>query len=88
MEDEQAERRRIDDLIEHVAYVLMPSHTAMVCEMRLRNGHYVYGRSVVVSTASYHIELAELLAHRKAREEIWQLEEYVRKDRLTDEVKP
>jgi hypothetical protein len=77
----------IDAAIADVTYTVLPSGKTMVCEITLRNGFTVIGKSAVVSKDNFDEELGQKISLENARNEIWQLEAYLLQDRVhTDEI--
>lgn len=58
--------------------------TLTVCVLRLRNGHCVVGTARPVSAENFDPELGRRVARQKAREQIWELEGYLLRQRLSE----
>jgi hypothetical protein len=72
----------IDATIVGETYTVLPSGKVIICELTLRNGYTVTGKSAVVSKANFNEEIGKKISRENARNEIWQLEGYLLQDRL------
>ena len=72
----------IDKVIVGVTYTVLPSEKSMVYEITLQNGFTVRGESFVVSKENFREKLAKKYSYEKARDQIWQLEAYLLRQRL------
>lgn len=72
----------IDAVIVSATYTVLPRGRVTVCELTLKNGYTVRGESSCVSIENFNKELGEKIAFENARNEIWQLEGYLLKQRL------
>ncbi|MEG9529747.1 MAG: hypothetical protein MIL41_28910 [Hyphomicrobiales bacterium] len=72
----------IDGRIVSAAYHVFPGTTLTVCALTLRNGFIVTGTSAAASPENFDPAIGEQIAHRNARERIWELEGYLLRDRL------
>ena len=77
----------IDKVIVGVTYTMLPSEKCMVCEITLRNGFTVRGESSVVSKENFRENLGKAYSHKKAHDQIWQLEAYLLQQRLFETSK-
>ncbi len=53
-----------------------------ICQLTLKNGFTVTGEAGVVSPENFDPEIGRDVAHKNAREKIWQLEGYLLKQKL------
>lgn len=72
----------IDGRIVSAAYHVFPGTTLTVCALTLRNGFIVTGTSAAASPENFDPAIGEQIAHRNARERIWELEGYLLRERL------
>lgn len=72
----------IDSRIVSAAYHVFPGTTLTVCALTLRNGFIVTGTSAAASPENFDPTIGEPIAHRNARERIWELEGYLLRERL------
>lgn len=72
----------IDGRIVSAAYHVFPGTTLTVCALTLRNGFIVTGTSAAASPENFDSAIGEQIAHRNARERIWELEGYLLRERL------
>ena len=72
----------IDQTIVDEAYYVFPNTTVTVCCLTLKNGFNVIGKSATVSPSNFNEEIGRTVARAKAREQIWELEGYLLKERL------
>jgi len=73
----------VDLAIAAEAYYRFPGTTMTVCCLTLRNGFHVIGHSAAASPGNYNEELGRMIARLKAREQIWMLEGYLLRQRLS-----
>jgi hypothetical protein len=74
----------IDECIEDTAYWQVPGSTCTVCALTLKNGFTVIGKSAAASIENFDIEIGRKLAREDARNQIWQLEGYLLRQRLSE----
>lgn len=74
--------KHIDQTIVDEAYYIFPNTTVTVCCLTLRNGFKVIGKSAAANTANFNEEIGRKVARANAREQIWELEGYLLKERL------
>ena len=55
-----------------------------VCCLTLQNGFTVTGNSACASPENFNAEIGQDIARKNAREQIWQLEGYLLKQRLSE----
>lgn len=72
----------IDSCIKYVEYWVVPNTTTTVCAMILQNNFTLVGKSAAASMANFDEEIGRKIAYDNAREQIWQLEGYLLKERL------
>jgi hypothetical protein len=75
---------RVSDVIGRGAPVLDGLACLTICVLVLRNGFTVVGKSACVSPANYDADLGHKIARADARSQIWALEGYRLRSRLTD----
>lgn len=73
----------IDSVIASEQYHVFPGSCTTVCELTLTNGFNVIGTSACASPENFNKEIGEGIARKNAREQIWQLEGYLLKDKLS-----
>lgn len=73
----------IDDRILTAHYYIVPATTCTVCALVLINGFVVIGESACVSPENFDEEIGRRIAYAHAREQIWKLEGYALRDKLT-----
>ena len=71
----------IDAAIVDEHYWTPPNTVLTVCVLTLTNGFNVVGKSAPVSAANFDVELGKKIARSNAREQIWQLEGYLLRQR-------
>jgi hypothetical protein len=74
----------IDRVIDQskTTYTTMPSGRTMICELTLVNGFTVRGEASAVSKENFDVEIGKKVSYANARDQIWQLESYLLKQRL------
>jgi Phage protein (N4 Gp49/phage Sf6 gene 66) family len=78
----------IESKIMRAEYWRVPATNAIVCALVLENGSVVTGMSAPVSAQNFREAVGQEAAYNKARQQIWQLEGYLMKERLKDTVVP
>ena len=73
----------IDSKILYVEYFRVTNTTTTVCAMILQNGYVVIGKSAAASMENFDEEIGRKIAYDNAREQIWALEGYVLKEKLS-----
>lgn len=73
----------IDASIVGEAYHVFPGTTVTVCALTLRNGFVVIGKSASVSAENFDAEIGRKIARADARDQIWTLEGYLLRERLS-----
>lgn len=73
----------IEDTIVNEAYIHLPGTTTMICYLTLRNGYVVTGKSAAASPENFNEEIGRKVAYDNAKREIWPLEGYLLKTRLS-----
>lgn len=76
----------IDAAICEIQYYVFPGTTTTVCCITLKNGFTTIGKSASASPENFNEEIGKEIAFKNAREEIWQLEGYLLKQRLFEIV--
>ena len=73
----------IDKVIHDIKYHVIPGTTTTVCALVLRNGYVVIGSSAAASKENFDKEIGCRVAFENAREQIWALEGYLLKEKLS-----
>jgi hypothetical protein len=73
----------IDALIVAEAYYVFPGTTVTVCLLTLANGYGVTGTSAAASPANFDSEVGQKVARGNARDQVWALEGYALRTKLT-----
>lgn len=76
----------IDNKITGEDYHLFLGSTVTVCKLTLENGFSVIGQSACASPENFDAQLGRELARKDARQQIWQLEGYLLRQRLYNEA--
>jgi len=76
----------IEAIIIGSTYTKLPSGRTLICEITLKNGYTVRGESSCVSIDNFNQELGEKISFEDAKDKIWQLEGYLLKQKLFDEL--
>ncbi|MDX0615139.1 hypothetical protein GOD03_11655 [Sinorhizobium medicae] len=74
----------IDEAIASEQYHVFPGTTLTVCALTLRNGYIVTGESAAASPANFDKEIGRKIARDNARNEIWALEGYLLRQKLSE----
>ena len=72
----------IDSVIIGETYTNLPDGRTVVCQLTLQNGFTVDGKSACVSKENFDQEIGNKIARTNARENIWELEGYLLKQKL------
>ncbi|ATW62727.1 hypothetical protein SCBWM1_gp43 [Synechococcus phage S-CBWM1] len=73
---------QVTGLICSETYTVLPSGRTMICELTLRNGFTVTGKSAVVSINNSDYQIGKEISRKNAVDQIWQLEGYL----LTEKI--
>lgn len=73
----------IDGKIVRERYYQFPGTTLTVCALELANGFHVVGKSAAASPENFNEEIGRKVARDDARQQIWQLEGYLLRERLS-----
>ena len=73
----------IDAQIVTAAYHVFPGTTMMVCCLTLRNGFNTIGHSAAASPDNFDEAIGQKIAYKNAREQIWALEGYLLREKLS-----
>lgn len=76
----------IERKIVRTLYHLFPDTEVTICCLILENGYSVTGMSACVSPENFDTDLGKKIAYDKALQEIWGLEAYLLKERLSDGI--
>ena len=71
----------IDATIAKAEYTLVPDTTLTICVLTLTNGFTVVGHQACADPAIFDADIGRRIARENAREQIWQLEGYLLKQR-------
>jgi Phage protein (N4 Gp49/phage Sf6 gene 66) family len=74
----------ITNLIVMEYYWQVPNTTVTVCCLVLKNGFCVVGSGACISPENFDAALGKDIAYTDARNKIWELEGYLRKQRLAE----
>ena len=74
----------IDSVIVDETYTNLPDGRTVICQLTLKNGFTVDGKSACVSKDNFNQEIGNKIARENARENIWQLEAYLLKEKLSN----
>ncbi|WP_111860182.1 Gp49 family protein [Acinetobacter sp. CFCC 10889] len=72
----------IDRVIVGETYTNLPDGRTVICQLTLKNGFTVDGKSACVSKDNFNQEIGNQIARENAREKIWELEGYLLKEKL------
>lgn len=75
----------VDSKIKSEAFYTFPDTTFTVCLLTLENGFSVHGVSAAASPENYDKEIGDRIARENARDEIWKLEAYLLREKLSKE---
>lgn len=75
----------IDAVIVGEDYHVFSNTTVTVCLLKLKNGFTAIGHSAAVSKANFDEEIGRKIARENARNQIWQLEGYLLREKLYEE---
>ena len=72
----------IDSIIAGETYTNLPDGRTVICQLTLKNGFTIDGKSACVSKENFNQEIGNKIARQNAREKIWELEGYLLKEKL------
>lgn len=72
----------IDSVIIGETYTNLPDGRTVICQLTLKNGFTIDGKSACVSKENFNQEIGNKIARQNAREKIWELEGYLLKEKL------
>lgn len=72
----------IDSVIVSETYTNLPDGRTVICQLTLKNGFTVDGKSACVSKDNFNQDIGNKIARQNAREKIWELEGYLLKEKL------
>jgi len=72
----------IDSVIVGETYTNLPDGRTVICQLTLKNGFTVDGKSACVSKENFNQEIGNKISRENARENVWQLEAYLLKEKL------
>lgn len=75
----------IDSVIKVEDYYVFPNTTVTVCCLTLKNGFNTIGHSAAASPDNFNAEIGRTVAYDEARRQIWALEGYLLRERLSKE---
>lgn len=73
----------IDATIASADFWRVPYTTVTVCALTLNNGYVVIGKSAAASHENFDEEIGRAIAHDDARNQIWALEGYLLREKLS-----
>jgi len=73
----------IEEVIVGEYYYRFPDTTVTVCCLTLKNGYCVIGQAAAVSAENFDAEIGQKVARQHAKDQIWALEGYLLKERLS-----
>lgn len=73
----------IEEKIVDARYYRFPNTTLTVCALTLRNGFVVTGSSACADPSKFNRDMGRKLARDDARRQIWELEGYLLRERLS-----
>ena len=73
----------IDSVIVDETYTNLPDGRTVICQLTLKNGYTIDGKSACVSKENFNQEIGNKIARQNAREKIWELEGYLLKEKLS-----
>lgn len=79
------DRVSLDDInatIVGETFTTLPSGQVVICELTLRNGFTVTGKSAVVDRKNFDVFKGMEISRKRAIDEIWQLEGYLLQEEL------
>ena len=74
---------QIDEMVENAAdiqYHHFEGTTTVVCLVTLQNGFSLVGDAACINMSDFDLELGKDIAVHKAKEQLWALEAYLRKN--------
>lgn len=77
---------RINEQIVSEQFYIFPDTSMTVCCLTLRNGFNTVGTSAPASADNFNEEIGRNIARDKAREQIWALEGYLLKSKLSKTI--
>ena len=77
----------IDSVIAGETYTNLPDGRTVICQLTLKNGYTIEGKSACVSKDNFNQEIGNKIARQNAREKIWELEGYLLKQKLSEVAK-
>ena len=78
----------IDSIIKGETYTNLPDGRTVICQLTLKNGFTIDGKSACVSKENFNQEIGNKIAYDNAREKIWMLEGYLLKEKLHQSTQP
>lgn len=76
--------QHIDSVIIDETYTNLPDGRTVICQLTLKNGYTIDGKSACVSKENFDQEIGNEIARKNAREKIWELEGYLLKQEIYD----
>lgn len=73
-------------LITDTTYTLLPDGRTTICQLTLKNGHTVIGKSACVYVENYNQALGEKYSFEDAVNNVWPLEGYLLQQRRFDNL--
>jgi hypothetical protein len=78
----------IDAVIISKTFTLLSGGKTLVCELVLRNGFIVIGKSALVCVENDVPAIGERIAYDEARDRVWELEGYLLQERIYQSTQP
>jgi hypothetical protein len=75
------------DTVRAVQFWQPENSTLTVCAAQLQNGSYVVGQSACVSEVNFDANIGKDIAYKNAVDKIWELEGYLLRERIFQEMK-
>ena len=72
----------IQAVVTKVVYTVLSDYRTTICQLTLRNGFTVIGKSACVDVRNYNQALGEKYAYEDAISKVWELEGYLLKETL------
>lgn len=72
----------IDSVIVGETYTNLPDGRTIICQLTLKNGYTIDGKSACVSKENFNQEIGNKIARQNAKEKIWELEGYLLREKL------
>lgn len=74
----------IEDKVQKTMYEQITGTTVTICALVMKNGFVVIGHSAAASPENFDEELGRKIARSKAIDNLWQLEGYLLREKLSE----